>query len=405
MNHRHKIIFFTICFFLFSFVIIDNVFAENIETQNHILTNSEVKTYSDLNVDIALAETKYDQYGPVSEISLCNITKTSGYSLISSEQWIADLYYYMITESHFFDIPFNYIVDGTNIYQTRVNSPIDLQPLTENQQNRIVIGIIDLYTQKNYETKSFLEEIAGFYDISANNVKISECLINKVDTSNNFVSYLNIKPTAKTIFDIYESFSPYKTNSKKFNAQLISTEYDKEVEPYQKLKIILTLKNTGNSPWYNNSGITLVTNNELMKNSDFYISNDWMSRSHVAQIEEIVPVGEEYRLTFYLQPHPIPGTSTEDFILIDPYGIPITGTEVNLSFTTKDLGYIFVKVKPNAYGFLNVREQPARDAEIITKVEPSNLFLQLEEKNGWIKLKIDDQREGWVVSSYVEKLQ
>ncbi|HOU75508.1 MAG TPA: SH3 domain-containing protein [Candidatus Dojkabacteria bacterium] len=379
--------------------------AESANSTNDIITNSKIITYHDLKIDTALAETKYDQYSNIREISICNINKPTNYYFIDSAQWISDLYYYMITELHFFDIPFNYIIDDSNIYQTRTNNPIDLQPITTESGNRIVVGIVDFDTNKNENVKTFLEELSGFYDISAENVKIVECSSKRNDTNDNFISYLEITSTNQNILDFFETFGPYKTNSKIYNAELISVEYSKEAEPFKELEITATLKNTGNSPWYKNSGITLVTNNELLKNSDFYLSKTWMSRSHVAQIEEIVPVGEEYRLKFYLLPYPTPTDGKEDFVIIDPSGKPIAETEFTVSFKTKDLGYIFVRVKPNAYGFLNVRVQPLRDAEVITKVEPSAVFQVLEESNGWTKIKIDDQKEGWVVSTYVETVQ
>ena len=408
MNPKFKIqIFYVILVLLTLFAYSSSklAYAEDVENTNTILSNSKVKTYNDLNFDIALAETKYDKYGLVNEISLCNINKPSGYNFVSSEQWLSDLYYFMITELHFFDIPYNYIIDGTNYYQTRVSSPIDLQPLTETQENKIVVGVVDLQSQDDAKTKLLLEEIAGFYDITTDKVSIAECTIKKVNTNNSFISYLEIKPTSADILDIFETFGPYKTNSKKYGAELISTEYNKEAEPFKPLEVKITLKNTGNSPWYNNSGITVVTNNELMKNSEYYYSGSWMSRSHVAQIEDIVTVGEEYTLTIYLQPSPLPISGTEDFIIIDPSGNPLSNTAFTVAFNTKDLGYVFVTVKPNAYGFLNVREQPARDAEVITKVEPASVFLLLEQKDGWTKIKVDDQREGWVVSSYVEVME
>lgn len=383
----------------------NHVYAESAKASNDIIVNSEVITYDDLNIDTALAENKYDQYSNVREISVCNIVKPTGYYFIDSNQWISDMYYYMITELHFFDIPFNYMIDGSNIYQTRSSNPIDLQPITTETGNKIIVGIVDFENNKNQNVKTFLEELSGFYDITAENVKIVECSNKKVNTNDNFISYLEITPTTQNILNIFETFGPYKTTSKIYNAELISVEYSEEAEPFNELEISITLKNTGNAPWYKNSGMTLVTNNELMKNSDFYLSRTWMSQSHVAQVEEIVPVGEEYQLKFYILPYPTPVEGKEDFIIIDPNGTPIKTTEFTLSFKTKDMGYVFAKVKPNAYGFLNVRVEPARDAEIITKVEPSAIFQVLEEKDGWTKIRIDDQRAGWVVSTYVETVQ
>ena len=64
-----------------------------------------------------------------------------------------------------------------------------------------------------------------------------------------------------------------------------------------------------------------------------------------------------------------------------------------------------VKILPTGVGWLRVRSEPSLSASEVTKVNVGEKFLFLEERVGWVKIKLTDGREGWVSSDYVEKLQ
>ncbi len=51
-------------------------------------------------------------------------------------------------------------------------------------------------------------------------------------------------------------------------------------------------------------------------------------------------------------------------------------------------------------GWLRVRGGPGTGFEEITKVAPGEQYLFLEENDGWLKIKIDEETQGWISASY-----
>ena len=64
-----------------------------------------------------------------------------------------------------------------------------------------------------------------------------------------------------------------------------------------------------------------------------------------------------------------------------------------------------VKILPTGVGWLRVRSEPSLSAVEVTKVNVGEKFLRLEEKTGWVKIKLTDGGEGWVSADFIEKIQ
>ncbi len=64
-----------------------------------------------------------------------------------------------------------------------------------------------------------------------------------------------------------------------------------------------------------------------------------------------------------------------------------------------------VKILPTGMGWLRVRAEPILSAAEITKVNVGEKFELLEEKTGWVKIKLPDGQEGWVSADFVEKIE
>jgi len=63
----------------------------------------------------------------------------------------------------------------------------------------------------------------------------------------------------------------------------------------------------------------------------------------------------------------------------------------------------YVKIKETSTGWLRVREEPSASATELAKVDPGEMFPYLnEQKNGWLKIEYEKDKEGWVSGSYVE---
>jgi hypothetical protein len=64
-----------------------------------------------------------------------------------------------------------------------------------------------------------------------------------------------------------------------------------------------------------------------------------------------------------------------------------------------------VRILPTGTGWLRVRAEPSLSASEITKVNVSESFELLEEKEGWVRIKLPDGQVGWVSSDFTEKFQ
>lgn len=62
-----------------------------------------------------------------------------------------------------------------------------------------------------------------------------------------------------------------------------------------------------------------------------------------------------------------------------------------------------VLVKDTPTGFLRVRDKPSIDGREITRVSPGDDLILLEELSSWARIRLQDGKEGYVSSSYIEK--
>ncbi|MBI4039906.1 PEGA domain-containing protein [Candidatus Daviesbacteria bacterium] len=62
-------------------------------------------------------------------------------------------------------------------------------------------------------------------------------------------------------------------------------------------------------------------------------------------------------------------------------------------------------VKDTPTGFLRVRDQPSLAGTEVAKVSPGEKLILLEEMAGWDRVRLQDGKEGYVSSTYVQKSQ
>ncbi len=63
-----------------------------------------------------------------------------------------------------------------------------------------------------------------------------------------------------------------------------------------------------------------------------------------------------------------------------------------------------VEIQSTPVGFLRVRSQPNTSGTEITTVDTGEKFPFTEEQNGWYKITIDEDTEGWVSGTYVQEV-
>lgn len=62
-----------------------------------------------------------------------------------------------------------------------------------------------------------------------------------------------------------------------------------------------------------------------------------------------------------------------------------------------------ITVLETGIGYLNVRAEPAASAKLLQRILPGEEYEFVIEQNGWIKIVINDEQDGWVSSQYVSK--
>lgn len=62
-----------------------------------------------------------------------------------------------------------------------------------------------------------------------------------------------------------------------------------------------------------------------------------------------------------------------------------------------------VKIKDTPTGWLRVRKEPSTAAVEVTKVNPGEEYVFLEEKSGWYKIELENGESGWIAGQYASK--
>ncbi len=62
------------------------------------------------------------------------------------------------------------------------------------------------------------------------------------------------------------------------------------------------------------------------------------------------------------------------------------------------------KILPTGLGWLRVREEPSRAGKELGKATVGKQYAVIEEKNGWVKIQLNSETQGWVAGQYVKVL-
>lgn len=64
-----------------------------------------------------------------------------------------------------------------------------------------------------------------------------------------------------------------------------------------------------------------------------------------------------------------------------------------------------IEILDTPTGFLRVRREPGKNGAEAGQVKPGEQFVLLEEKDSWYKIEYQKDKEGWISSEYVKKLE
>ena len=79
-----------------------------------------------------------------------------------------------------------------------------------------------------------------------------------------------------------------------------------------------------------------------------------------------------------------------------------SGTEEKVLGVSVDTNH-FIAIKQNNFNSANVYKNPAYLEKIITRVYPGEIYPLLERKDGWYKIILKDQSEGWILGKYLKE--
>jgi len=367
-------------------------------------SESYYKDYNFLEMDKNLAEDKYDKYEKINKLILCDIRRSDAYKGDDSKEWIQSLYYYYITKLHFYDIPYNYIYDNQQLFYTsKTDRDIDLMPILKDAEEGVnIIGVTDLWTIDKEALYNDILPILDTYDLGYDDVYTTNCSYYSEDYDDTYISFLRF--TDLQVIDDWPANLQIPNNIQR-NYELSVTDImnEEEIKGSSYLDVTFKLHNNGKFGLYPGDQIAIVTNNPFKHSSRYYLS-DWMSESYVKYIDKSIPPGASTEVSLRIKPYPVPGFYHESFVLINSDGKILGNTAIDVNFKTEDEGLTYIKVKDNQYGFLNVRSLPVAGAEIITKVKPDEVYVMLEKTDYWVKIRVNDNVDGWVSVGYVDIL-
>ena len=121
-------------------------------------------------------------------------------------------------------------------------------------------------------------------------------------------------------------------------------------------------------------------------------------------IESLTPGEHQFMLSKenYLK-RSIRATIIEGYSLTLSVDLSISEADLSKSVTVPVTGTNEAVVKQTPTGFLRVRADSTTNATEVTRISAGETVSILEEKPGWAKIRLKDNKEGWVSSAYIDK--
>jgi uncharacterized protein YgiM (DUF1202 family) len=328
---------------------------------------------------------------------------------------IKELYYYFATRSGFGDLPFHYIVleDGYVFQGNKLKdeAKIALGGSEDSIFVAYVHGDAKQFSLSSVDPlKNVILEIINKYAIAPDNASIKSISfefgeraklenVELTDSSESWQIDMTILKEALK--------AEYNPGDITYKVELVeSTVPSEELDPTTTVEAKIKVKNTGDYNIYSNlSGNIYVTrNNPFDERSSFYISSKWDSLSRVALLKEKerLASGEEKEFSFDIYVPLYPPERTEDFVLVDPKGNAISGTEFQVTLKIKSTDQKIIEITETPTGYLNVRETAGLGA-VVTKVSPGDRFLVEDYQDGYYKIDVNG-KEGWIVKTYAKEV-
>lgn len=337
---------------------------------------------------------------------------------MTDREWFRGLFYYSIANdrrSGFTDIPFHYVVSHTGeIFRGNSGGEerkVNIQGVGDDV---VVIGYLAGKSDNAFDPRAQSSLTGLILDVAnRNSIRTDKVTVGTVkyvrDDQNQTISIVRGDVFGlwnTSLNSILETVArQYSPVPKTYEAQIVSSEVPSaEVNPGDIVTGKITIKNSGQYGIYPGTTSELVATKKAGA-SLFYTPDGWTSTSQFdlnAEDPVLLP-GQEKTFQFKLRAPLYFGAQTEAYSLTTVGGVAIATTDFNVTLNIKrPEGVTIVEIKPTETGWLRVRSTPSGAASELTRVSAGERYYQTgDEGNGWIKIKLNDGREGWVSRQYL----
>lgn len=381
MFHCGKIIYFTLCVLLFL------VFSVRVSAK-FLVFPSDLYNFR-------------EEGKRIEKIILSPIKKNSVLK-VSNEKYSQELIYYF-SKKGFKTIPIHYItfengdyfVANKNLVQSRLSSNLDIPAILILLVYENELDVDKFRTSLNSLISNELSRqirnsaINSIYDI-----ELREFMVNEEDRRLDFKASQDIGPLKY----IFQNIDYSEKNKHDFSVSF--QEINSNLPPGVDVEVRILIKNTGTEEVL--FGKSMILQGRFDKDSIFYSSNRWQNtRTMFIVSSGGIELDNSKVVISMLRTPLLPGKYTENMnIFLNDQKI----TEVPVSISVADIGQKVLRIKPNSYGYLIVRQEASPSSPEISRVATGIPVLYTEEKNGFYKIKVSD-KEGWVPAKFVEILK
>lgn len=251
--------------------------------------------------------------------------------------------------------------------------------------------------------------IANRQAISLDNVSVGTVYYQKDDTQQSIMIKqqqlygLWNTSLSSVVAEVRKSYAPVP---KQYQVEVIALELPTtEVKPGESVVGSITVKNIGETGIYPDTISELIGSFKGGAVSKFYLPEFWASTSQFNLLSEdgsLLP-GAERKFDFRMNVPLYFGSQVEEFELKTMGGQKVSGGDFAVTLNVgRPEGVTVVEVGTTETGWLRVRATASSAAAEIARISTGERYYQIGDAgNGWVQLRLNDGREGWVSRSYL----
>lgn len=323
---------------------------------------------------------------------------------LTDEKYAQEIVYYFY-KSGFNNPPVNYILfESGDFYIVNKNF---LKSKIDTNLQVPVISIILVY-ENNLDLSKFDKSISNFASIELSTQIKNSNVINL--ESIQFREMAVIQEENHSRIEYSEELDGVQLrnliknidlqNKYSYKLDLSIAEINNQIPPGVSIEQRIFIKNNSEAEVI--LGKNMIIQGRFEKDSIFYSNNNWQNlRTMFILSDGGIEINGTRTVISYIQTPLMPGTYTENLELY------LNEEKVifkPIKITVSDIGQKVLRIRPNAFGYLNVRAEASSSSAEISRAAAGAQFLFTEQKNGFYKIKIAE-KEGWVLGSYVDVIK